>query len=65
MPRSLAPSRSYNVCVFRASPHPVPSRRRPRSRVYAREATGLIIIALLLLVLTLVRFWRYIPWSWR
>jgi len=63
MPRSLAPPRSYNVGMRKAHPLSVPSRRP--SRVVGREATGLIIIAILLMVLTLVRYWRYIPWSWR
>jgi hypothetical protein len=64
MPRSLALSGSYNVCVPTA-PFPVPPRRRARPRIFAREATGLIIVAILLMVLTLVRYWRYIPWNWR
>ncbi|HEY6185027.1 MAG TPA: hypothetical protein VIW67_22500 [Terriglobales bacterium] len=38
---------------------------RPRSRVYALEATGLLIIAALVLVLAVVRYWRHIPWSLR
>jgi len=36
-----------------------------RHALYASEATGLLLIALLLLVLTLVRYWRYIHWSLR
>jgi hypothetical protein len=52
------------VGVSKARPLPVPSRRSP-SRIVGREATGLIIIAILLMVLTLVRYWRYIPWNWR
>jgi hypothetical protein len=38
---------------------------RHRHAVYASEATGLLIIALLLLVLTLVRYWHEIHWSLR
>ncbi|HEY7616183.1 MAG TPA: hypothetical protein VH744_05220 [Terriglobales bacterium] len=34
-------------------------------RIYTLEATGLIIIALLVLVITVVRFWEYINWSAR
>jgi hypothetical protein len=33
--------------------------------VYASEATGLLLIAFLLLVLTLVRYWHHIHWSLR
>ena len=36
-----------------------------RHAVYASEATGLLLIAFLLLVLTLIRYWQYIHWSWR
>jgi hypothetical protein len=53
------------VAVPQASPFPVPPRRRPPARILAREATGLIIIALLIMAITLVRYWRHIPWSLR
>ena len=33
--------------------------------MYAAEATGLLIIAVLLLVLIIVRYWQYIPWNAR
>jgi len=36
-----------------------------RHPIYAAEATGLLVIAVLLLVLTIIRYWRYIPWSVR
>ena len=36
-----------------------------RHSIYAAEATGLLVIAVLLLVLTIIRYWRYIPWSAR
>ena len=29
------------------------------------ETTGLLVIAVLLLILTLVRYWRFIAWSAR
>ena len=41
------------------------SPARHRHAVYASEATGLLLIALLLLVLTLVRYWHDIHWSLR
>jgi hypothetical protein len=34
-------------------------------RVYTLEATGLIIIAVLVLILTVIRYWRHIPWGAR
>jgi hypothetical protein len=36
-----------------------------RHRVYASEMSGLLLIALVLLVLTLVRYWHEIHWSLR
>ncbi|HEV2395538.1 MAG TPA: hypothetical protein VGS27_01175 [Candidatus Sulfotelmatobacter sp.] len=39
--------------------------RHHRQAVYASETTGLLLIALVLLVLTLVRYWHEIHWTWR
>lgn len=36
-----------------------------RHTVYAAEATGLLIIAVVLLVVTIIRWWQFIPWSAR
>jgi hypothetical protein len=36
-----------------------------RHAVYASETTGLLLIALLLLVLTVIRYWHDIHWSLR
>jgi hypothetical protein len=33
--------------------------------IYATETSGLLLIAFLLLVLTVVRYWHAIHWSWR
>ena len=33
--------------------------------IHAAEATGLLLMAVLLLILTLIRYWRDIPWSAR
>ena len=41
------------------------SPKHHRHAVYAAEATGLLLIAFLLLVLTLVRYWHDIHWSLR
>ena len=59
--------RDYNVGVAT----PVPSKpvavdkHRHRHSLYAAEASGLLVIAVLLLILTLVRYWQYIRWSAR
>ncbi|HEX4785028.1 MAG TPA: hypothetical protein VH350_11835 [Candidatus Sulfotelmatobacter sp.] len=39
--------------------------RQRRHAVYASESTGLLLIALVLLILTLVRYWHDIHWSLR
>ena len=41
------------------------SHKHHRDAVYASEATGLLLIAFRLLVLTLVRYWHHIHWSLR
>jgi hypothetical protein len=33
--------------------------------IYATETSGLLLIAFLLLVLTVIRYWHAIHWSWR
>jgi hypothetical protein len=50
------------------SPEPNDSRQERKHRrhaVYASEATGLLLIAFVLLVLTLVRYWQNMNWSLR
>jgi hypothetical protein len=44
---------------------PDDSRKHNRHTVYASETTGLLLIALMLLVLTLVRYWHDLHWSLR
>jgi hypothetical protein len=46
------------------NPHPY-DRHEHHHSIYAAEATGLLLMAVLLLVLTLIRYWRDIPWSAR
>lgn len=48
-----------------ADPENDASHKRHRHAVYASETTGLLLIALVLLVLTLVRYWHEIRWSLR
>jgi len=52
----------YNMRV----PAPQDSaHKHHRHAVYASETTGLLLIALVLLILTLVRYWHEIHWSLR
>jgi hypothetical protein len=48
-----------------APPRQNDSQGKHRHSIYATETAGLLLIALLLLVLTLVRYWNDIHWSWR
>ena len=38
-------------------------KHQHRHASYAAEATGLLLMAVLLLILTIIRYWRYIPWN--
>jgi hypothetical protein len=52
----------YNMRV----PAPEDSaHKHHRHAVYASETTGLLLIAFVLLILTLVRYWHEIHWSLR
>jgi hypothetical protein len=46
-------------------PEPKPLERHPIPEVYTLETTGLLVIAVLILILTLIRYWNHIPWSAR
>jgi hypothetical protein len=61
--RTAVPRRRYNIDV--PDPTPEDDHKHRRHAVYASETTGLLLIALLLLVLTLVRYWHGIHWSLR
>lgn len=58
--------RRYNsaVPVQTSSKHDATTHNQ-RHAVYASEALGLLVIALVLLALTVVRYWHYIHWSLR
>jgi len=55
--------RGYNIRVADHTPQDRDESRHRRHAVYASETIGLLVIGLVLLVLTLVRYWRYIHWS--
>jgi len=40
-------------------------QHRHRHATYAAEASGLLIMAVVLLILTVIRYWREIPWAAR
>ncbi len=55
---------AYNKAVN--SPQHTERGPKPRSRaIHATEASGLLLIAALLLVLTIIRYWHAIHWSLR
>jgi hypothetical protein len=39
--------------------------QQPRKPVYPREITGLVLIGILVLVLTIIRYWQSISWNLR
>jgi hypothetical protein len=41
------------------------SHKHQRHAIYATEASGLLLIAFLVLIVTLVRYWHVIHWSVR
>jgi hypothetical protein len=41
------------------------AEHHPTPQIYTLEATGLLVIAALILILTLVRYWHHIAWSAR
>jgi hypothetical protein len=55
---------AYNKHVAEAQ-RQTDSRKHQRQAIYATETCGLLLIAFLLLVLTLVRYWHVIHWSVR
>lgn len=58
-------SRRYNSGVNFPDPHRHPDQKHHRHAVYASETTGLLLIAFVLLMLTLIRYWHEIHWSLR
>ena len=64
--RLLRRHKDYNTRVVNPIPiKPADEQHRHRHHAYAAEATGLLVIAMLLLILTVVRYWSYIHWSVR
>ena len=58
-------TRRYNNAVLSPEQEKDSAHRHHRHATYASEATGLLLIAFVLLILTLVRYWQNIHWSLR
>ena len=56
---------AYNTFVVNAQRQNDSAHKHQRHSVYATETSGLLLIAFLLLVLTLIRYWHAIHWSVR
>ena len=46
-------------------PEPSPHKHHAVPEIYTLETTGLLVVAILILILTLVRYWHHIPWGAR
>jgi hypothetical protein len=55
----------YNIRVTAPDPNEDRSQKHRRHSIYATETAGLLLIALLLLILTILRYWHDIHWSLR
>jgi hypothetical protein len=56
---------AYNMFVVNAQRQNDTVPKNLRHAIYATETSGLLLIAFLLLVLTIVRYWHAIHWSLR
>ena len=63
--RGLRLLESYNIEVPEGDPQRDHSHKHHRHAIYAMETTGLLLIAFLLLILTVLRYWHDIHWSLR
>jgi hypothetical protein len=54
------------MCVATPAPHrPAEDKHRHRHSIYAAEASGLLLMAVVLLIAIIIRYWSYIAWSAR
>ena len=63
-PRGGVLIEDYNSFVT-VPPEHDPSHEHHHHAAYAAEATGLLVMAILLLALILIRYWGDIPWNAR
>jgi hypothetical protein len=61
--------KSYNIAMNAAAPKRQLGKRSSKHHsvphIYTTETTGLLIIALLILIVTLARYWHFMRWSLR
>src|ERR1700679_2693443 len=68
VPKKSAPrisSRTYNIDVANSPSSNQADHKHRRHAAYATETAGLLLIAFLLLVLSVIRYWHAIHWSLR
>jgi len=63
--RKFSIARRYNLDMFALRSKTVGASRTHQGRIRHREAAGVLIIGLLILAITLVRYWHNIAWSAR
>ena len=61
---AFAPRRTI-ICVASLRPQSGSAHKHQRHAAYATETSGLLLIALLLLIFTVARYWHAIHWSLR
>jgi len=60
--------RRYNASMSAVAPKRQAGRkaqRHPAAHIYTTETTGLLVIAILILILMLARYWHFVHWSLR
>ena len=54
-----------SAAVPKRQPEKAHGEHHSPPQIYTLETTGLLVIAVLILILTLVRYWHNIPWNAR
>ena len=54
-----------SAAVPKRQPEKAHAEHHSPPQIYTLETTGLLVIAVLVLILTLVRYWHNIPWNAR
>jgi len=54
-----------SAVVPKRQPEKAQAEHHSHLQIYTLETTGLLVIALLILILTLARYWHNIPWNAR
>jgi hypothetical protein len=56
---------SYNTAVVLPQSQKDAGDKRHRHAIYATETSGLLLIVLIVLIVTVIRYWHAIHWSMR